>query len=87
MCSPIDEHNFEYRDTVFSGPERTRKSGENRLKMTQKWEKNNNKNTKLMKNISRLFPLVYKAGKMLAEVDFLDTFTKCLNHQGQSACL
>ena len=63
MCSPIDEHNFEYRDTVFSGPERTRKSGENRLKMTQKWEKN--KNTKLMKNISRLFPLVYKAGKCL----------------------
>jgi len=32
-------------------------------------------------------PLSLQGGKMLAEVDFLDTFIKCLNHQGQSACL
>ena len=87
MCSPIDEHNFEYRDTVFSGPERTRKSGENRLKMTQKWEKKQKQKYEIDVKYFSVVPLSLQGGKMLAEVDFLDTFTKCLNHQGQSACL
>ena len=37
---------------------RTRKSGENRLKMTQKWPKTTTKKTKLVKFFYRLFPLV-----------------------------
>ena len=37
---------------------RTRKSGENRLKMTQKWPKTTQKKTKLVNFFYRLFPLV-----------------------------
>ena len=37
---------------------RTRKSGENRLKMTQKWPKTTTKKTKLVNFFYRLFPLV-----------------------------
>ena len=64
-------------------PKIGRKSSENDAEMGKKQQQKYEIDEKYFSVV----PLSLQGGKMLAEVDFLDTFTKCLNHQGQSACL
>ena len=67
----------------FPDPKIGRKSSENDAEMGKKQQQKYEIDEKYFSVV----PLSLQGGKMLAEVDFLDTFTKCLNHQGQSACL